>query len=160
MGILQLAASALVMAAVTGGAAAAAPADDAHKLAVAKEMFEAWNTRNWDKVSDLFTEDGVLHSMMVEPVVGRPAIHARIAALGAGIERIHLNVRNLGVINGLVYVERVDEFVYKGKAGKVPVVGVLDVQGDKIKEWREYYDRQELLREMGVATDFDHHGRQ
>ena len=50
--------------------------------------------------------------------------------------------------------EREDEFVFKGHAGKVPVVGVLVIEGDKVAEWREYYDRAELLEAMGVEGDF------
>ena len=37
------------------------------------------------------------------------------------------------------------------KPGAVPVVGVLDVKGGKVKAWREYYDRAQLLKELGAA---------
>jgi limonene-1,2-epoxide hydrolase len=152
------AASILAMAVGMSPAQAAAN-DDAAELAVARDMFSAWDKQDWQKVVNLFTPDGALHSMMVEPIIGREAIGRRMAALTDGLESIHLNIKNLGVINGLVYVERQDEFVYKGKAGKVPVVGVLDIRDGLVKEWREYYDRAELLREMGVKTDFDGHAR-
>ncbi len=132
---------------------------DQQKVDVVLDMVDAWNTENWDKVVDLFTEDGVLHSMMVEPVVGREALSARIGHIGEGIESITLNIKHIGVIDDTVFIERVDEFVYKGHAGSVPVVGVLEVEGDRIKEWREYYDRQELLEAMGLATDFDSNAR-
>lgn len=130
---------------------------DPDKLALAKEMAAAWRDRNWRKVGDLFAEDGVLHSMMVDPVVGRAAIHERIAALGAGVDRIVLDISHLGVIDGRVYMERVDRFVYKGHEGAVPVVGVLVYNEDGLlSEWREYYDRASLLREMGLSSDFAH----
>lgn len=121
------------------------------RIVVVERMIEAWNNRDWKLVGDLFAEDGVLHSMMIDPVVGRAAIAERIEALGAGIESITLHIRNIGVIGNTVVIERVDDFVYKGKHGKVPVVGVLEVENGKVKEWREYYDRAELLAEMGVA---------
>ncbi|MEQ8751423.1 MAG: nuclear transport factor 2 family protein, partial [Amphiplicatus sp.] len=72
------------------------------KLAAAKEMADAWRDRDWRKVGDLFAEDGVLHSMMVEPVAGREQIYARIAAMGKGIERILLDISHMGVIDGRV----------------------------------------------------------
>lgn len=53
-------------------------ADEA-KLAVVRAMMQAWHDLDWKRVGELFTEDGVLHSMMVPPVVGRAAIAARIA---------------------------------------------------------------------------------
>ncbi len=123
------------------------------KIVVVQNMIDAWNTRNWQRVGDLFTEDGILHSMMIEPVVGRKTISARISAMGAGISSITLHIRNIGRIGDVVVIERVDEFVYNGHAGKVPVVGVLVVEGDKIKEWREYYDRAELIAAMGLPPE-------
>lgn len=125
---------------------------DAEKLAVVREMLAAWHALDWEKVYSLFAEDGVLHSMMHEPVVGRAAIRDRLGRLTPGISRIDLKVRTIGVIDGRVFVERVDDFVYNGHAGAVPVVGVLEVEGGRIRLWREYYDFAQLRREMGVAA--------
>ncbi|RKQ72189.1 uncharacterized protein (TIGR02246 family) [Litorimonas taeanensis] len=125
------------------------------KIAVVEEMITAWNEKEWNKIADLFTEDGVLHSMMIDPVVGRETIRKRIVGLGEGLSEITLNIINIGRINDVVVIERVDEFTYKGHKGKVPVVGILEVEGDKVKVWREYYDRAELLAEMGLEHDFD-----
>lgn len=130
------------------------PVSEDAKIAVVRQMIDAWDTMDWQRVEDLFAEDGVLHSMMIDPVVGRAQIGARIKALGAGATKMRLNVRNIGVVGDVVMVERVDEFTYKGHEGKVPVVGVLQVEGGRIKEWREYYDRAQLLKEMGVSQDF------
>ncbi|HVY86446.1 MAG TPA: nuclear transport factor 2 family protein [Caulobacterales bacterium] len=131
----------------------AQPVDtDADKLALAREMIAAWRRADWRAVADLFAEDGVLHSMMLEPVVGREAIYQRVAALGRGAPGgVVLDVSHIGIIDGLVFMERVDRFVYNGHPGATPVVGVLDIRDGKIVEWREYYDRASLLREMGVG---------
>ena len=136
-----------------------ASAEDKAKVQVVMNMVDAWNTQDWDRVVDLFTEDGVLHSMMVEPIVGHEALSARIGHIGEGIEEITLHLKHIGVVGDVVFVERVDEFVYKGHAGSVPVVGVIEVEGDRVQEWREYYDRAELLEAMGVTTDFDAEAR-
>lgn len=147
----RLLAALLSGAGLLGGLVTPAFADtDAQKLATAKAMIEAWNTLQWDKVYELFAEDGALKSMMVEPVVGRAAIKARIGGMAKGVERIELKVSHIGVIDGVVFVERVDDFVYNGKAGQVPVVGVMVIDQGKIKEWREYYDRAQLLDAMGI----------
>lgn len=85
-----------------------------------------------------------------EPLVGRGAIRERLGRLAPGISRIDFEVRAVRVIDGRVFVERVDEFVYRGRRGAVPVVRVLEVEQGKVKLWREHYDRAQLLREMGV----------
>lgn len=132
---------------------------DARKIELMREMAKAWADLDWRKVADMFTEDGVLHSMMVDPIKGRDAVYKRVAGMSDGLTRIKLNIAHVGVIDGLLYVERTDEFTFRGKEGKVPVVGVLKFEGDHIKEWREYYDRAHLLHAMGLDTDFDTHTR-
>lgn len=145
---------AVVLALLAAPMPALAADTDASRVAVVKEMIAAWKSADWRKVGDLFAEDGVLHSMMIEPVKGREAIYERIAALGKGAPGgVILDVSHMGVIDGLVFIERVDRFVYNGKPGAVPVVGVLDVKDGKVQVWREYYDRAHLLKEMGVKED-------
>jgi limonene-1,2-epoxide hydrolase len=140
-------------------AAAALPASadtDAEKLATVRQMIEAWNTRNWQRVYELFAADGVLESMMLsEPTVGREAIKKRIGVLANDISKIELQIRHIGVADGVVFVERVDDFVYRGHHGRVPVVGVLEVEQGRVKAWREYYDRAQMLAAMGLKEDFD-----
>lgn len=148
---LKLALAAILCALTFSPVPAAAQDTDAKKLAVVQEMMQAWKNSDWRKVGDLFAEDGVLWSMMAEPVRGREAIYKRIAALGEGVQGgVTLDVTHMGLIDGLVFMERTDRFIYKGKAGSVPVVGILDVRDGKVQEWREYYDRASLMSAMGV----------
>jgi limonene-1,2-epoxide hydrolase len=151
-----------VLGAVLLASAPPASADsDAQKLATVRQMIEAWNTRNWEQVYDLFAQDGVLQSMMLPATVGREAIKQRIAGLAADISSIELKIRHMGVVDGVVFVERVDDFVYRGKRGAVPVVGVVEVEQGRVKVWREYYDRAQMLAAMGLKEDFDEsHSRQ
>ncbi|HWV26573.1 MAG TPA: nuclear transport factor 2 family protein [Aeromicrobium sp.] len=120
---------------------------------LAREMFAAWDTLDWDKVVALFAEDGVLHSVMQEPVVGRAAIAERMAVL-AKATRIELQIEALGIIDGRVFVQRVDDFDYEGHHGRVPVVGVISMADGQITEWLEYYDRPTLLAGLGMSADF------
>ena len=152
----------LIIALPLAGHAAAAPAkhgksrmqDAEHNIAVVKKMIAMWDNRDGDGITDMFTEDGVLHSMMIEPIVGRDEIRPRMKFLVDNATHMHINVRNWAVSGNTVFIERTDEFTFKGHSGKVPVVGVLVVEGDKIKEWREYYDRAELLEAMGMKENF------
>ena len=119
-------------------------------------MFAAWDELDWDRVVDLFADDGVLHSVMQEPVVGREAIAERMAILGSKCERLTLHVKALGIIDGRVFVERVDDFDFDGHHGEVPVVGALRMADGRVTEWLEYYDRPTLLAGMGISDDFGH----
>ncbi len=46
---------------------------DNPKVQVVLDMVDAWNTQDWDRVVSMFAEDGSLHSMMVDPIVGHEA---------------------------------------------------------------------------------------
>jgi limonene-1,2-epoxide hydrolase len=141
---------------LTAAAPAVAADTDAQKLATVQKMIDAWNTRNWQQVYELFAADGVLESMMLPtPTVGREAISKRIGALAKDISRIELRIRHMGVADGVVFIERVDDFVYRGKHGAVPVVGVVEVEQGRVKAWREYYDREQMIEAMGLKEDFD-----
>jgi limonene-1,2-epoxide hydrolase len=129
--------------------------DDA-KVAVVREILDSWSAQDWARVESLFAPDGVLHSVMSEPVVGRAAFAERLRVLHEGLERIQLHIKAIGVVDGRVFVERVDDFDVNGHHGEVPVVGVLRVEDGMVTEWLEYYDRATLLRGMGVEQDFAH----
>jgi uncharacterized protein (TIGR02246 family) len=109
---------------------------DQHNIDVVKKMIAAWEARDADAITQMFTPDGVLHSVMIDPIVGREAILPRMQFLVDNASHMHLNVRNWAVTGDTVFIERQDEFTFKGHDGKVPVVGVLVIEGDKVKEWR------------------------
>jgi limonene-1,2-epoxide hydrolase len=124
---------------------------DEEKLATAQKMVDAWNRMDWEAVYALFSEDAIMHSMMQEPVVGRENIRQRFTSFTPGLERIELQLARIGIIDGAVVMERVDDFVYDGKHSRVPVAGVLEINNGLVTEWREYYDHHQLAE--ALATD-------
>jgi limonene-1,2-epoxide hydrolase len=131
---------------------------DAEKIAVVQDILDSWSAQDWSRVESLFAPDGVLQSVMSEPVVGRAAFAERLRVLAVGLERIQLRILAIGAIDGRVFVERVDDFDTHGHHGEVPVVGILRVEDGMVTEWLEYYDRATLLRGMGIdpSQDFAH----
>ena len=137
------------------GEPATDPGSDAAKVAVVRDILDSWTAQDWPRVESLFAPDGILHSVMSEPVVGRAAFAGRLAVLAKGLERIQLHIKAIGVIDGRVFVERVDDFDTNGHHGEVPVVGVLTVANGMVTHWLEYYDRATLLHGMGVDPQHD-----
>jgi len=123
---------------------------DSPALKAAQNMVQAWNELNLDKMIDAFSEDAILHSMMIEPIKGRKALREHLGRLLQGATRLELQLKNVAVVGNTVFLERVDDFDYNGRRGVVPVVGVLEIEDGKVKVWREYYDRAQLLKEMGL----------
>jgi len=115
------------------------------------KMLDKWHSLDLEGAVNMFTEDGVFHSMMSEPVKGRDTLKVFLGKLFGGMSELTLDVRTEGVSGNTVILERFDTWVFNGKPGEIPVVGVYDVENGLIKEWREYYDRAALLGEMGIT---------
>ncbi len=126
---------------------------DAQKIAVFRAMAEAWHRKDWRACADMLAPQGVLHSVMLEPVVGRETFFQRINGMAMPNKQVTLHIHRIGVIDGALFVERSDEVVIDGVSRKVPVVGVLEFEGPHIALWREYYDRAQLLRAQGKTVD-------
>jgi limonene-1,2-epoxide hydrolase len=124
---------------------------DTARLKTAMEMIDAWNRIDLDAVIELFSEDGQMHLMMEEKAtIGRPALRRRIGKLCQAATEVNIVIRNAGVINGAVFLERVDNFVIDGHSGAMPVVGVLEIEDGLVHVWREYYDHATLRRGLGL----------
>lgn len=126
------------------------PADTDDPRAVVRGMIQAWHDLDVDRVIELFAPDGVFHSVMLEPIVGRQALRAHFEPVFAELERVRLRTVNMAVNGNVVFFERVDDFVYRGKHSQIPVAGVIEVADGRIQEWRDYYDRASMVEAMTV----------
>lgn len=122
------------------------------KIAVFRKVAAAWEGKQWRTVADAMTPDGVLHSMMLEPVVGRETFFQRMSSMSHPDKQVKLHIQRIGVIDGAVVVERRDEIIIDGVSRSVPVVGILQFEGPLISLWREYYDRAQLLQAQGKTA--------
>ena len=118
---------------------------DEEKVAVFRQMAVHWQDKNWRKCADLFSENGVLHSVMKDPIVGREAFYERMMQLATPNKSVRLHIHRIGVIDGAVFHEREDEVIIDGVGLRVPVVGVIEFDGPLISLWRDYYDRGQLM---------------
>lgn len=126
---------------------------DNEKIAVVRKMIAAWDSKEWRACADLMAPNGVLRNMMLEPVVGREAFYDRISGpnMSAANKTATLHIDLIGVIDDAVVVERRDEITVDGVTNTVPVVGILRFDGPLVAEWRDYYDRAQLLKAQGKS---------
>lgn len=125
---------------------------DHEKVEVFHKVAAAWQEKDWRTVADLMTPDGVLHSMMKDPIVGREVFYNHMVNLTAPNKQVRLNLHRIGVVDGALMVERTDEVTIDGVSRSVPVSSVLEFEGPLISYWREYYDRGQLLWAQGKAA--------
>lgn len=122
---------------------------DEQKVDVLHRMARAWEAKDWRQCADLFAPQGTLHSMMLEPVVGREVLYERFVTHARPNKQVKLHIHKVGVVAGALVSERTDEITIDGVSRSVPVVGIMEFDGPLISLWREYYDRATLLRAQG-----------
>ncbi|MGE8454364.1 MAG: limonene-1,2-epoxide hydrolase family protein [Pseudomonadales bacterium] len=123
------------------------------KKEIFREMAQAWEAKDWQKCASLIAPDGVLHSVMLDPCVGRQAFLERIEKAAKPNKHVKLHIQRMGIANEALFVERIDEIIIDGVGRSVPTVGILEFDGALISLWREYYDRPTLLKALGLSAD-------
>jgi limonene-1,2-epoxide hydrolase len=113
--------------------------DDNERLV--REFWAAWGRADAAELAGYFAEDGVYHNIPSEPLRGREAIRTAIAGWLTRMADFRVEFRNVVSAGDVVMTERVDHWVTNGRATALPVVGVFELEGGKIRALREYFNR-------------------
>jgi limonene-1,2-epoxide hydrolase len=105
------------------------------------EFCKLWASPNPDELAAYFTEDAVYHNIPMAPVQGRQAIREFIAGFVAAFGGIDFNVHRQ-ISDGTVVMNERTDILRRKDGGEiaVPVMGVFEVQNDRIVAWRDYFD--------------------
>jgi limonene-1,2-epoxide hydrolase len=108
----------------------------------------------WGKGADVdtlvgyFTDDAVYHNIPVDPVTGRDGIKATISMFMTGVERVEFEMRNISDAGNVVMTERIDRFFLPHTTIELPVMGIFEIEGDKIAAWRDYFDLNQYMTQL------------
>ena len=102
----------------------------------------AWSRLDLDEVMAFFTEDAVYTNIPMDPPnEGREAIRKAIEGFMGMAQKIEFVVHHQSENDqGVVMNERTDRFLVGEKWAELPVMGVFEIEGGKIKAWRDYFD--------------------
>jgi limonene-1,2-epoxide hydrolase len=118
-----------------GKAAGTAAANDR----LVRDFIAAWERRDSDFILDCFTEDAVYHSMPLSPIVGKTAIAAWVRGF-EGTPSGRLEIHHQVATDDVVMNERTDRITLNGHPVTLPISGVFEMRGGRIRAWREYFD--------------------
>jgi limonene-1,2-epoxide hydrolase len=119
-------------------------------LDVVTRFCAAWPRVDVDELCGHFTDDAVYHNIPVDPVVGRDNIRATIAGFIAGVDKVEFEVRHAVADGDVVLTERVDHFHLPGKVISLPVMGTFEVVDGQIAAWRDYFDLNQFMTQLGA----------
>jgi len=110
----------------------------------------AWAKKDVELIMSFFTPDAVYINVPIEPPnVGREMIRKTIDSFVGMAEAIEFRVHHQGESpKGVVLNERTDRFKIGGRWVEAGVVGVFELEGDKIKAWRDYFDLAQFTKAM------------
>lgn len=104
------------------------------------DFIAAWSTLDADKLVGYFTEDGVYHNMPTDPVQGHENLRTFIKAFLSSWTKTDWDIINLVAEGDTVFAERLDRTMVGDKPVNLPCFGVFEMEGGKIKVWRDYFD--------------------
>jgi limonene-1,2-epoxide hydrolase len=107
--------------------------------AMIRAFIAAWERRDTEYIIDSFTDDAVYHSIPLTPIVGKEAIREFVTGF-ADVAPGRLEIRHQIASADVVMNERVDYITLNGSPVVLPICGVFEIQGGRIKAWREYFD--------------------
>jgi len=120
----------------------------ADNVDIIRAFIRDWSSLDADRLAAYFTEDGTYHNMPVQPVSGRAQVNAFIKAFLATWQETEWDIVNIMGAGNVVIAERVDKTKTTQGNVDLPCVGVFEMEGGKIKVWRDYFDMNTFMSAM------------
>jgi limonene-1,2-epoxide hydrolase len=127
--------------AVAGVPAMAATEPD--YVAITRALITAWRGKDLEGMLAHIDDDIVWYSHVGSPpIIGKVAMREFAGKLTAGMNDIRWRLFDTARNGNRLFVEGVDDFVTNdGRRVALPYAGVLTFKGERISEWRDYFDR-------------------
>lgn len=109
-----------------------------------------WEARDVEGIVQAMTPDCVYQNWPIPEMVGHDAVRAFIAPnlkRASGVEWKFLFIATTAD-GRTVLTERVDSFMFGEKRVPAPLMGIFELEGDKIARWRDYADIPGFIRDM------------
>lgn len=115
---------------------------------IVREFIRTWSTLDPDRIVAFFADDGVYHNMPMAPVSGRAQLRGFIAGFVKNWTVTDWEIVNLVSAGPIVIAERMDRTKVGEKNVDLPCCGVFELEGGKIKVWRDYFDMATYTRAL------------
>lgn len=116
---------------------------------IVESFITAWGSNDIDRIMTYFDADCVYHNIPVEAVRGTDAIRAVIEGFAGAATAIEWLLHHVAETDaGVVLTERTDRFEIGGRWIDLPVMGTFVLRGEKIVEWRDYFDMKQFMDQM------------
>jgi limonene-1,2-epoxide hydrolase len=115
---------------------------------IVRDFLAAWSRLDPAELAGYFTEDGCYYNIPTEPVRGRQNVENFIRGFTATWTATEWEILNVDAAGDVVYAERIDRTKTSQGDVDLPCCGVFQMEGGKIKEWRDYFDLNTFMQAM------------
>jgi limonene-1,2-epoxide hydrolase len=121
-------------------------------------LFHAQTAPDLDTLSRYLTDDAVYWPLVpsLPPLHGLKAIFAGLQKQFVTYRDCRCDIHAIGTGDGVIFTERTDRVVLNrnDREVSVRVTAVFRTTADgKISDWREYWDSEDVLGQMGVSRE-------
>lgn len=118
-----------------------------------RAYYAAWLADDLEAVLALCTDDLVANNVPIGPLRGKPAVREFFVRFGKGMTDKRYDVARILVDGDCAVVEGVENYLKDGKQVSLPYMSTFLFRGAQIREWRDYFDLQTVLRQLGLPLD-------
>ena len=115
---------------------------------IVKAFCASWSELDIDDLMGYFHDDALYHNIPVDPLVGTENIRAMIVGFTAGWDRVEFDILHIVADGEVVLTERVDRFVSAERTVSLPVMGTFELDGGRIRAWRDYFDLNQFMSQL------------
>jgi limonene-1,2-epoxide hydrolase len=116
-------------------------ADEEKRRQIVVDMHRAFSEVDPDYLTDLFTDDAVVHMVMFDPIVGRDNVRAMFVRWRDDYPNIHSELIKAVPDGESVLTHWIDHYDWNGRRYDIPIMGLVDFDGIRIRSWRLFFDR-------------------
>ena len=102
--------------------------------------------------AELVAEDVSYENVPLDPIVGREAMAGTLERFLAAASEVEWPVSRQIVAGNVVVNERLDRFRIGSGWLELPVAGVFEVVDGRITLWRDYFDMNSYVTQLGELT--------
>lgn len=106
------------------------------------DFIAAWSRLDADELIEYFTDDGTYYNMPAQPVTGKDNVKKLIESFLTTWTETQWDIIHLVSSGDVVIAERLDRTKLGDKSVDLPCCGVFEMEGGKIKVWRDYFNME------------------
>ncbi|HIG62192.1 MAG TPA: SgcJ/EcaC family oxidoreductase [Gammaproteobacteria bacterium] len=117
-------------------------------IRIVEEFVAAWSSLDAARLAGYFCDDGSYHNMPSQPVTGKENVEKFIEQFLSNWTETDWDIINITEQGETVFCERLDRTKTQRGNVDLPCFGVFEMEGGKIKVWRDYFDLGTFTKAM------------